>query len=75
MFKKCLKLIMAFPRSVFNAVYYKDIGPIHYVQVCPLLRIKKHVNFTSQLGSTRVLRPMVVIILPKRYNSSFTISD
>jgi len=61
MFKKCLKLIMAFSRSVFNAAYYKDIGPIHYVQVCPLLKIEKHVHFTSQLGSTPVLRPMVAI--------------
>jgi len=65
---------MAFSRSVFNAAYFKEIGPIHYVQVCPLLRIHKHVNFTSQLGSTPVLRPMVAIILPKSYNPWFNIS-
>jgi hypothetical protein len=66
---------MAFSRSVFNAAYYKDIGPIYYVQVCPLMRIEKHVNVTSQLGSTPILKPMVATILPKPYNAWFNISD
>ena len=73
MFKKCLKLIMAFSRSVFNAAYHKDIGPIYYVQVCPLLRIQKHVR--TPYISAPVLRPMVVIILPKSYNPWFNVTD